>query len=273
MWKRDAKKEAEARSQQARCCAQGRDEWRQRARNRGLIPQKTKSWRSSQWMRRLEYKLSKTARSLAIRDDGNNSIDPGYESHFLRLPLELREHIYRYYVLDWSSARLEHWGRRDPGEPIPPHEPPITQVSRLIRMESLRVFYRSARFPLIIHLEKNSTIIGPPYSAVDWYEHLGPSKLCLIRHLELYLCLRNTIHARRRNPFVFNVDFEPHGNRVYWAYMHLLYLSFSIADGEALVAPHEEDLLNKTLQKFQCVAQSLGSAGIVTARDIYKFIE
>lgn len=156
--------------------------------------------------------------------------------------------------------------------PIPPHEPPITQVSKLIRTESLSVFYRKARFPLVIHLENVSTIPGPPYTAVDWYEHLGPSKLCLIRHLELYLCLRNTNHARWRDPFVFNVDFEPSGNRVYWVYQHLN-LSFSIADGEPLVASYEQDLLGKLLQKFRFVAHNLGSAGLVSARDIYKFIE
>jgi hypothetical protein len=85
--------------------------------------------------------------------------------------------------------------------------------------------------------------------------------------------LRNTTHARNPDPFVFNVDFEPNGVRVYWAYPDLLHLLFSIVDGEALTAPHEEQFMNELLQKFRSVARNLGSAGLVSARDIYKFIE
>jgi hypothetical protein len=229
--------------------------------------------RTRLWVRQLRYDIKQSATSLAIRVHLKKPGGPKHGPPFLRLPLELREDIYKYYVLEWSSARLEHWGRKDPGMPIPPHEPPITQVSGLIRSEALKVFYQTARFPLIIHLGNVCATPARPYAAVNWYEHLGPSKLCLIRHLELYLCWRNTTHARSRNPLVFNVDLEPDGNKVYWTYAQHLHLLFSVVDGEALITPYEEILIKKLLQKFRSVADTLGSAGLVSARDIYRFIE
>ena len=55
--------------------------------------------------------------------------------HFLDLPAELRSHVYAHYFS--SLPRLEQ-----------PVQPPISRVSRLVRQESLPIFYSTCTFVL-----------------------------------------------------------------------------------------------------------------------------
>jgi hypothetical protein len=190
---------------------------------------------------------------------------------FFKLPPELREQIYVYYMLEWSSAGLGRQINRSgqaARRPIPPHEPPLTRVSKLVRAESLHVFYRTARFPLIVHPTRSWGALDLPFPVVDWYHFLGPGKLSLMRHLELHLCLRKSAPGIA-DSLVFHVDFEQNGNNVSlveapWALDELCRGSW--------VSEHMQQFVDELFVKFTSVAHGLGGAGIVSAKDIYQFV-
>lgn len=111
----------------------------------------------------------------------------------LDLPPELRERIYICYIEAYNEQRLTPFRLPSPDgkplpeqfyyKPIPPHEPPLTQVCRLLRKESLPLFYSTFRFPLIAHQDNNLC-----YTIVKWYRRLDREKLRAIRKLEVYFC-------------------------------------------------------------------------------------
>lgn len=271
MWKSDGKVGKEERIRRERCCANDRDEWRGRARRRGLMPPKSSFLRTILRMRESRYRLRTCTIRFIRRFASTGLNDYLSETPFFTLPPEIREQIYVYYMLEWSSAGL---GRRvnQSGEatrrPIPPHDPPLTRVSKLVRAESLHVFYRTARFPLIAHPKRPWGPLDLPFPAVDWYHHLGPGKLSLIRHLAIQICLRGSAPGFA-DSLVFHVDFERDGNKVslvraLWALDELHQASW--------MAEHMQHFADELLSHFRSVAHSLGDAGIISAKDIYQFV-
>ena len=268
MWKSDNKAEKEERIRRERCCANDRDDWRERARRQGLMPQNPNALRC---VRQSRYWVRKSIIRF-LRRFGNTKLN-NYLSYtpFFKLPPEVREQIYAYYMLDWSSAglgRLINPSGQAARRPIPPHEPPLTRVSKLVRAESLHVFYRTARFPLIVHPTRSWGPLDLPFPVVDWYHFLGPGKLSLIRRLELHLCLRRSA-AGIADSLVFHVDFEQNGNNVSlveapWALDELCRGSWG--------SEHMQQFVNELFLKFTSVAHGLGGAGIVSAKDIYQFV-
>ena len=270
MWKSDARVDHERHIRNARCCEVSRDEWREWARTQDLIVKTKRHPLDKLWVRNIAYRLQHASIYLRKAMNIAGADEVSSKPHLLNLPPEIRRLIYRHYTLDWSKNRINLVcvdGECD--MPIPPHDPPLARVCRDLRNEYIPFFYRTSRFPLIIHSGTCYEIPRTPMTAIDWYHHLGPSRLCLIRHLELYICFRKA-HGPVLNALIFHVDLEPSGNKVYiaqspWALRKAEYAS--------RLAEIEQQFLDELLRKFSAVALSLGSAGIVTANNIYQFVD
>ncbi|KAK4555014.1 hypothetical protein LTR86_007780 [Recurvomyces mirabilis] len=202
--------------QDVHCCAEERNLWRQIARKNGIIPQ------LSGYIDPTSSSPSDRKASISIRRKSRQHstipISPPVKPfNLLGLPLELRERIYYYYFLHHGAQRLTPF-RLPPihtpklhdlyyYKPIPPHEPALTILSRQIREESLKVFYSTYRFPLIIHAPGS---LGH-YAPVRWYHNLSPSHLAAIKHWELFFCFEADLCAmgvRQADAFILNVDLD-----------------------------------------------------------------
>ena len=271
MWKSDYKAEQEEQIRRERCCANDRDDWRERARRRGLMPQYANVRRTTLCVRESRYWLRTWTLHLVYVFGDTRITHCRPEPHLFKLPPEVREQIYIHSILEWSSVGLgrqvNQFGQ-SARRPIPPHEPPLTRVSKLVRAESLHVFYRTARFPLIAHPSRSWVPLNLPYPAIPWYYYLGPGKLSLIKHVELHLCLRRSVPGVA-DSLVFHVDFEPHGNTV--SLVHAPWALNELSQG-SWMAEHMQRFSEELLLHFRSVAHSLGSAGIVSAKDIYQFV-
>lgn len=147
---------------------------------------------------------------------------------FYDLPPELREQIYKEYIELWGAQRLTPFHLPRPNgepyppsfyyKPIPPHEPPLMRLSRLVRKESLSLFYACYRFPIIVHPGRDAD----SSSITTWFTRLDAEKLLLIRHLEIHLCYEKDHHElgfRQPNSIIYHVDFDERANRAV-TYIH-----------------------------------------------------
>lgn len=125
----------------------------------------------------------------------------------MQLPVELRELIYFWYFQCWSAERIIPRGiPRQHTIPIPPYEPPLTRISRLVREESIPIFYKTYRFPLVLHGYGHGSVLRPRNNS-DWYDRLRPECLSMIRHIELFICRRG-ISGARFEAAIFHIDFS-----------------------------------------------------------------
>lgn len=256
----------------ARCCANDRDEWRIWARQRDLIPPERKVGMMARWIGLAKQLFHSKPNRRRSEDRGEGVIIGRATSMnatfpFLGLPPELREQVYIYYMKGWSDTRIAHRSPRDPGIPLPPYEPPLTRASRLIRNESVPVFYRTARFPVISHPQPHKNLWHTTFDVVRWYDNLDPARIPLIRHLELHLCLRNS-PSDSFDAMAFHVDLRPEGNEVYLPEVPWI---FHIP-GHYRDARQEKELGRMLLERFTLIADCMGSGGLVSAEDIYRFI-
>ena len=280
MWKSDAQVKQQEEARLAHRCADGRDEWRTWARSRDLIPRKTKHPKTRLWARKIVHEFCRPKNRLVARLRSSIGASQS-QSPLMSLPPEIRELIYMYCVEDWHFTRPKR-AHHTNSMALPPHEPPITRVARLIRLESLAVFYRTYRFPLIFHLQNN--LLDPRFVPVEWYYFLGPEKLCMIRHLQLHLCGKSNIHTRILDPIKINVDLGRDNVSVYWMNDQWLFRrwqgppvgkfgQFMGQQSRLAINSNEEQFLNELIQKVQAVAQRIGPTGFVSAHDIYEFVE
>ncbi|KAK4610446.1 hypothetical protein CLAFUW4_13729 [Fulvia fulva] len=97
---------------------------------------------------------------------------------FAKLPPELRVHIYTWLFLSYGE---------ETGGLELPVQPPITRVSRLLRKESLPVFYQTCTFQLRLEHYDTPYIHGEfcrvPQKAIDYFTSLQPHYLGWIRRL------------------------------------------------------------------------------------------
>ena len=168
---------------------------------------------------------------------------------------------------DWSKLRIKPKLPQDVGLPIPPHQPPITRVARLLRTESLPIFYKTWRFPLVIH-PKLDNRSQDPTTVVDWYEHIDLDNLALIKHVELYICTEDDF-IRPRNAFIFYIDFHQKGNKVHF---YPLLLPPKIFGGIPPSQQRVEDLHSRLVVKISSAGDELGPNGITTVGDLYRLV-
>ena len=97
----------------------------------------------------------------------------------LNIPPEIRETIYFHVCqgMEVSSRAAPILSRR-------PIEPPLTQVCRLVREESLPVFYSTYCLIVTIYVELAAPS-GTQVSHDSWYHRLDPEKLRHVRHFKL----------------------------------------------------------------------------------------
>ena len=270
MWKRgksDSNVKEDARRR--RCCANDRDEWRQAGRKRDLIPSTTKTQHGNVPKFKSYIKTShsrqRVGRWLSVFKTGRvraKTVDD--ISPFLRLPLEVRELIYGQCIDDWSSVKPNK--TLNENLPIPPYEPPISRTSRQIRDESINMFYKAWRFPLILH----PTSQIPPFwefEKVDWYGRLEHQKLSMIRHLKLYLCMRNV--AFGCDAIVFDIDLNPFADGVQPQFETQL---VNWRDGLSAQEQNVGKLHDKVAMRASQVVVALRRSGNLTPRDVYHLI-
>lgn len=71
-----------------------------------------------------------------------NQADDDFRFDLLGLPAELRNNVYRLAIQDHEPLRCQtHRCKINP--------PPLTQVSKIVRSESLRIFYQACRLPIL----------------------------------------------------------------------------------------------------------------------------
>lgn len=191
------------------CCAEERRAWRQQYGIQTQPAVEEKPRLKARLISRFSRRPSKSPEQTPL--PGKSLLD-----RILDLPAELREQIYISYLQAWGAQRLTPYRLPSPTgkplppgayyKPIPPHEPPLTQVCRNLRVESLPLFYSTYRFPIICHLDHRGS-----YFPVRWYENLDPDKLKAIRHIEVYFCLERGEREcgfRTQNALSFDLDFD-----------------------------------------------------------------
>jgi len=195
------------------CCREECEKWRQRvfdeASPNAKRKQTTRAWLLERWI----WPSCSTKKQA-----------PKATTNFLDLPPELREQIYVDYFEAYSQQRLTPYRLPSPlyevlpqesyYKPIPPHEAPITRVCRLLRNESLPLFYSAHRMPIVAHIDEDWDCI---YGATEWYRRLHPEKLQAIRKLEVYFCFEMNSRGQGFTvPFAvsFDVDLDPEANAV-----------------------------------------------------------
>ena len=110
--------------------------------------------------------------SLLLKADMNPTFN-----RFSDLPPELRVRIYNLYMADFSISSFQH-----------PVDPPLTRTNRLIRSESLPIFYQRCTFRLAISGQARYTLRVIP-SSRKFLRTLSALKLRHIRHLEIFLSI------------------------------------------------------------------------------------
>jgi len=256
----------------AECCVEEREAWRREARTQGLLPFRSgdtipKSRVTS--LSRLRSLLSAGARRAIVmktplRPDGSVPVKIG----FYDLPPELRELTYKEYIKAWGTQRLTPFRLPRPNgepypssfyyKPIPPHEPPLMRTSRLIRKESLSVFYACYRFPIIAHPNRGAG----PSSMTSWFPRLDAEKLALIRHLEIHLCYESDhkqLGFRQPHSIIYHVDFDEKANRAV-TYVHR-------KEGSMLGSPEWKLMLSYIRKRVDCLVAQPG-IGRFTADDV-----
>lgn len=161
----------------------------------------------------------------------------------------------------------------NPPDPIPPHEPPITRTSRQIRNESIRIFYLTWRFPLVIHPDLRASRFDV-WHAVDWYDKLSPTKLRMISHLAIHLCMKEGVKSLHQNrgddALVFHIDLDRKKGNV----AHLVQGQWMLYP-EGPIDPiilHLKARLEVVLEKWSSIVAELGTEGLRNADDIYRFV-
>ncbi|PPJ51341.1 hypothetical protein CBER1_08616 [Cercospora berteroae] len=136
--------------------------------------------------------------------DANPSFD-----HFLDLPPELRVLIYGFYMSSFDSTLQS------------PTQPPLTKVSRLIRQESLPIFYNTCTFGLALVVQHKNLPLGVTDSGwqlvwhpdTDLYlKSLLPESLAMTRsfHIQVVTSIGSGHVSDRNARSVFEVRL---GNR------------------------------------------------------------
>ncbi|KAK5109073.1 hypothetical protein LTR62_007529 [Meristemomyces frigidus] len=209
-WRRSGRSEE---PHDTRCCIEERNLWRQIARRNNLIPPLSTT-----------MQVAKPPSKLKRRSTVKQTSTP-HPFNLLALPLELREEIYTFYLLDHATVRLTPFQLppiHTPGldanyyyKPLPPHDPALLLTSRQIRTEALKVFYSTYRFPVIIHFpnpEEENHRGACDTDRIPWYHHLDPSKLKLIRHFELFYCFEADLRrlgVRQADAYILHLDLDP----------------------------------------------------------------
>ncbi len=106
-------------------------------------------------------------------------------SPFLKLPLELREQIYNFHIssIPYNDRKSQQ-------------EPPLTQVSRAVRRESLPIYFSHCTLPIQIFIRHS--YYGEVWLPTQpWQHHFSPSKLKYIRHFELTFALHDRCSSAR----------------------------------------------------------------------------
>lgn len=125
------------------------------------------------------------------------------DARFIRimdLPAELRVRIYEYYCLD-----LGHWFGFGPGYvPLEHAQPPLTMVCRLMREESLKVFYDTC--VLLVDFERtfNGSPIYPPLQLETDSRFLVAATVATIQFKHFHL--RISTSGKRPSPVQSNCD-------------------------------------------------------------------
>ena len=271
MWKSDKEVEAERQAKEARCCANARDEWRQWARNRDLIPPKVSGKHSEEGiLTRMKSVIASKYRRSSISSPRSKG-KPAHHSPFLSLPAEMRESIYYFYVDSWSESCERD--DSDEGLPIPPYEPPITRICRLVRNESIPVFYSNWRFPIVMHSEKDSFPGGPNSHVVGWYLRLHPEKLAMIRHIQLHICMRKVGGFRARDYWRIGIDFNDKEGSPVMLMQPSLERDFLPVDCQAQRERMEIEWFGiKIFQRVPHVDKALSRTRVLTVQDLYGLI-
>lgn len=256
----------------AECCVEEREAWRREARANGLLPFRSgdaipKSRVTP--LSRLRSLLSAGARRTVVTKtplppNGSAPVRIG----FYDLPPELREQTYKEYIKAWGTLRLTPFHLPRPhGEPyppsfyykpIPPHEPPLMSTSRLIRKESLSIFYSCYRFPIIAHPSRDAG----PSSMTSWFPRLDTEKLALIRHLEIHLCYESDhkqLGFRQSHSIIYHVDFDEKASRAV-TYVHR-------KEGNMLGSQEWKLMLSYLRKRVDCLVAQPG-IGRFTADDV-----
>ncbi|TKA32525.1 hypothetical protein B0A50_01633 [Salinomyces thailandicus] len=215
---------------------------------------------------RLFQRLSHRRNSTTTDKTGRN---------FLDLPPELREIVFKHYMEDWSQQRLTCYrlpspsGKPFPPEwytkPIPPHEPPITRVSSILRKESLPIFYERHRFPVVAHLDSSSHYISTP-----WYERLDIKRLRQIQRLEVYFCFEMRDRAMGfRHPKAVSFDVDLHPSAGSFTVSRHVWLGGGLLDSE--MRTEKQYLQRHVEQAAETIVRESGAGGF-TANDIYSLV-
>lgn len=123
---------------------------------------------------------------------------------FMDLPPELRERIASYYMADLESPVYKEDGddsvcmpANDDGSTKRvlehPTQPPLTQTCRLLRQETLPLFYKNCTF--MIHLKGNPGNIlkyycRPGAESRAWLEAMEPENIKMLRNLSVFVDMR-----------------------------------------------------------------------------------
>jgi hypothetical protein len=192
------------------CCVREREDFRHLMNLNGLLQLRQDAGGDG------VYDKSRTLEK-APRDKAAGRAKPAAFGRFLDLPKDVRIILYEEYLADNDDWRLSpYWkpnicGRPGPEfyKPLPPHEPALTFVSRQIREEAVPVFYSMHRFPLVAHFNEEGF-----RGRNIWYHQLDPTKVAMIRKLELYFCFENLWNsedwflAREPRAISYRIDFD-----------------------------------------------------------------
>lgn len=111
---------------------------------------------------------------------------------FLDLPAELRNHVYELAMLDQTSLDIRpsyHGKIRLPDLAHQVAQPPITRTCRLVRRDTLPIFYGETLFTFRIHrpqLWKPDDMLTLPQAAGVWLHAIGRQNRAMIRKLFMY---------------------------------------------------------------------------------------
>lgn len=250
--------------EKSHCCIKEREKYRKEAQAQDLIVSSLPTTQPKP--------ANATRNSKQSTQRGSQSF-----ATFLDLPAELRELIYLQYIQSYGEKRLTPFelpSLREDGaypdeyyyKPIPPYEPALTRASRLIREESIPLFYSTHRFPIVTHLESDFS-----YTAPDNYHRLDPDHLRSIRKLELYFCFeqcdRKLSGFKEADAFIMDVDLDQRTNS--YEFRRRDRIGQDAAYGARLV--NLDNLQRAIVESLEVIIQRSG-VGNFTARDFDRLI-
>ena len=137
---------------------------------------------------------------------------------FLDLPSEIRIHVYEWAVLMPQRNKIgpsyeESKQLKDiPGYGHGPYaEPAITRVTKSIRAESIPVFYRLRRFPLLtspVHTTRTRRIQGRIPKPHPWINNVDTTSIRLMKSFALELLIPHHRDSDETVRCILSVDFK-----------------------------------------------------------------